>query len=63
MAKRSKTVDGIIRDMYARMAQAAAKKALAKIDGGLMGDAENCAGWAEQWYDRTGARASRWRGI
>ena len=63
MAKRSQTVSRIVRDLHARMAQKFAQRALKHIEYDRYCEAENAASWAEMYYDKAGANASRWRTV
>lgn len=59
MAKkaRCKTVDAMIRSMWARMAYNVAKNAIDEAANGEEDVAEASALWAEKFYDRAGGRA------
>lgn len=59
--KQTKTVDNAVRTLWAKLATAAAERALAKVK--LCDDpaaAERWAGVAANWLDKAGARATEW---
>lgn len=60
MAKRSKTVDDAIKRCWAKLAAAAFKKAVVKVELNDFADAENVMTYVEDWAERAGAQATRW---
>lgn len=64
MGKRSAAVDTAIRKTYAALASAAAKRAFEEV---TKGQQQSCLtacgymGWTEEWLDKAGAQATKWR--
>jgi hypothetical protein len=58
--KRSKAVDEAIKRSWARLASAAFKKALVKLDFDKPQEAEAYIYRVERWLDKAGANATKW---
>lgn len=58
--KRSQTVDAAIKRSWARLANAAFKRALAKIDFDKPVEAEAYMYRTERWLEKAGADATKW---
>lgn len=58
MTKRSNTVDEAIKRAWAKLAAAAFKKAMAKVDFDKPIDAEGYMFHIEDWLEKAGARAT-----
>ena len=57
----SKTVQDAIKETYASLASAAAKRAVSQVEIGEMPGAHATMTWVERWLVTAGANATRWR--